>query len=92
MCDNCFSQEFEWITVSGKGKLVTYTVISIAPAAIPSLNALCRGHCGAGKRLENSWNDTGHHARATENRHGIELGFWHMQYPSEVAAVAKILL
>ena len=31
LCDNCFSQEFEWIPVSGKGKLLTYTTIHIAP-------------------------------------------------------------
>jgi uncharacterized OB-fold protein len=31
LCDNCFSQQFTWIPVSGKGKLLTYTVIHIAP-------------------------------------------------------------
>jgi uncharacterized OB-fold protein len=31
LCDQCFSQEFEWIEVSGKGRLLTYTVIHIAP-------------------------------------------------------------
>lgn len=31
MCSTCFSQDFEWIEVPGKGKLVTYTVIHIAP-------------------------------------------------------------
>jgi len=31
LCDNCFSQEFEWTEVSGKGKLLTYTIIHIAP-------------------------------------------------------------
>jgi len=31
LCDNCFSQEFEWMEVSGKGRLLTYTVIYIAP-------------------------------------------------------------
>jgi hypothetical protein len=31
LCDNCFSQEFTWTEVSGKGKLLTYTVIHIAP-------------------------------------------------------------
>jgi len=31
MCDNCFSQDFEWLQISGKGKLVTYTVIHVAP-------------------------------------------------------------
>jgi len=31
LCDNCFSQEFEWIEVSGTGKLLTYTIIHVAP-------------------------------------------------------------
>jgi uncharacterized protein len=32
LCDNCFSKNFKWVSVSGKGKLLTYTVINIAPA------------------------------------------------------------
>jgi len=31
LCDNCFSKEFEWIEVPQKGKLLTYTVIHVAP-------------------------------------------------------------
>jgi uncharacterized protein len=31
LCDNCYSQQFEWLPISGKGKLVTYTVIHVAP-------------------------------------------------------------
>src|SRR4030066_2511732 len=31
LCDNCFSQTFEWVEVSRKGKLLSYTVIHIAP-------------------------------------------------------------
>jgi uncharacterized OB-fold protein len=30
LCDNCFSQEFTWTEISGKGKLLTYSVIHIA--------------------------------------------------------------
>jgi uncharacterized OB-fold protein len=37
LCDKCYSQEFEWINVSGKGKLLTYTIISIAPAQFQAL-------------------------------------------------------
>jgi hypothetical protein len=37
LCDNCFSQEFTWTEVSGKGKLVTYTVIHIAPQQFQAL-------------------------------------------------------
>ena len=37
LCDNCFSQQFTWIPVSGKGKLVTYTIIHIAPQQFQAL-------------------------------------------------------
>lgn len=37
LCDNCFSQQFEWMEISGKGKLVTYTVIHIAPQQFQAL-------------------------------------------------------
>ena len=31
LCDNCYSQTFTWVTAPNKGKLLTYTVINIAP-------------------------------------------------------------
>lgn len=37
LCDNCYSTDFEWLEVSGKGKLLTYTVIHIAPTAFQNL-------------------------------------------------------
>ncbi|MCW3999018.1 MAG: Zn-ribbon domain-containing OB-fold protein [Candidatus Bathyarchaeota archaeon] len=37
LCDNCYSQEFSWVEVSGKGKLLTYTVINVAPAQFQNL-------------------------------------------------------
>jgi uncharacterized protein len=37
MCDNCFGLEFEWVQISGKGKLLTYTVIHVAPAQFQNL-------------------------------------------------------
>jgi uncharacterized protein len=43
MCDNCFSQQFEWVQVSGKGKLLTYTVISIAPEQFQALTPYAVG-------------------------------------------------
>jgi len=43
MCTNCFSQQFEWIQVSGKGKLLTYTVISIAPEQFQALTPYAVG-------------------------------------------------
>jgi hypothetical protein len=43
LCDNCYSQEFEWVNVSGKGKLATYTVISIAPQQFQDLTPYAVG-------------------------------------------------
>lgn len=37
ICDNCYSQEFTWVEVSGKGKLLTYTVIHVAPPQFQAL-------------------------------------------------------
>ena len=37
LCSNCYSKEFTWVPVSGKGKLLTYTVISIAPQEFQAL-------------------------------------------------------
>jgi uncharacterized OB-fold protein len=31
LCDRCFSGEFEWTELPSKGKLLTYTVIHVAP-------------------------------------------------------------
>jgi hypothetical protein len=31
LCDKCFSKEFEWIELPKTGKLLTYTVIHVAP-------------------------------------------------------------
>jgi uncharacterized OB-fold protein len=43
LCDNCFSQEFEWVSISGKGKLLTYTVISVAPQQFQALTPYAVG-------------------------------------------------
>ena len=32
MCDNCYSKDFEWTEISPHGKLLTYTIIHIAPS------------------------------------------------------------
>lgn len=37
LCDNCYGQDFEWIELSGKGKLLTYTIIHIAPIQFQAL-------------------------------------------------------
>jgi uncharacterized OB-fold protein len=31
LCDKCFHQQFTWITIPPKGKLITYTIIHVAP-------------------------------------------------------------
>ncbi|NWF86543.1 Zn-ribbon domain-containing OB-fold protein [Candidatus Bathyarchaeota archaeon] len=31
LCSDCFSKEFEWVKLSQKGRLLTYTVIYVAP-------------------------------------------------------------
>ncbi len=31
ICNNCYNQTFTWIQISGKGILLTYTVIHVAP-------------------------------------------------------------
>jgi hypothetical protein len=37
VCDNCFSKEFEWNEVPNKAKLLTYTVIHVAPTQFQSM-------------------------------------------------------
>jgi len=37
LCDNCYSTQFEWIQISNEGKLLTYTVIHIAPTQFQEL-------------------------------------------------------
>jgi uncharacterized OB-fold protein len=37
LCGNCFSIEFEWTEIPMKGKLLTYTVIHVAPAQFQSM-------------------------------------------------------
>jgi uncharacterized OB-fold protein len=37
LCDKCYSQEFTWMEIQGKGKLLTYSVIHIAPRQFQEL-------------------------------------------------------
>ena len=37
LCDKCFHQAFTWTEISPKGKLLTYTVIHIAPPQFQDL-------------------------------------------------------
>ena len=43
LCDNCYSEQFEWLEVPGKGKLLTYTVIYVAPQQFQHLTPYAVG-------------------------------------------------
>jgi uncharacterized protein len=43
LCDNCYGQQFEWMQISGKGKLVTYTVIHVASQQFQALTPYAVG-------------------------------------------------
>ena len=43
LCDNCFSKEFEWKEIPQKGKLLTYTVIHVAPTQFQSMTPYAVG-------------------------------------------------
>ena len=36
LCDKCFNDQFTWQQISGEGKLLTYTIIHIAPLQFQS--------------------------------------------------------
>jgi hypothetical protein len=37
MCTKCFSKDFDWVKLKGKGKLLTYTVIHVSPVQFQSM-------------------------------------------------------
>lgn len=37
VCNNCYSQDFTWTEVPSKGKLLTYTIIHVAPLQFQAL-------------------------------------------------------
>ena len=43
MCTNCFSSNLEWVELEKTGKLVTYTVIHIAPKQFESIAPYAMG-------------------------------------------------
>ncbi len=43
LCSNCYSQQFIWVTISGRGKLLTYTVIHVAPQQFQALTPYAVG-------------------------------------------------
>ena len=83
LCDNCLAKEFEWVEVSGKGKLLTYTVIHVAPQQFQALTPYAVGIVQVGKGLKNSWDDSRLDAGAAQDWHGVNVGFWHMQHNAD---------
>lgn len=43
LCDDCYSKDFEWTKIPARGKLVTYTVIHIAPTQFQSMAPYAMG-------------------------------------------------
>ena len=43
LCDNCYSKDFEWTEIPARGRLITYTVIHIAPAQFQSMAPYAMG-------------------------------------------------
>ncbi|MGD6851649.1 MAG: Zn-ribbon domain-containing OB-fold protein [Candidatus Bathyarchaeia archaeon] len=43
LCSNCYSKEFMWLPVSGRGKLLTYTIIHVAPQQFQALTPYAVG-------------------------------------------------
>ena len=43
LCSNCYSKEFIWVQISGKGKLLTYTVINVATPQFQALTPYAVG-------------------------------------------------
>jgi hypothetical protein len=43
LCDSCFSKDFEWVEMPTEGKLLTYTIIHVAPAQFQSMAPYAMG-------------------------------------------------
>jgi uncharacterized OB-fold protein len=52
LCDNCYSRDFEWVEIPGKGKLLTYTIIHVAPAQFQSMAPYAVGIVQLGNGLK----------------------------------------
>jgi uncharacterized OB-fold protein len=69
LCDRCFHQQFSWLEIAGKGKLVTYTIIHVAPQQFVSMAPYAVGIV----QLENGLKLPGMITSATPLRIGMEL-------------------
>jgi len=63
VCDSCYGTDFTWEKVSGKGKILTYTIIHVAP---PQFQALVPYTVGI-VQLENGLKLPGMISGAAEN-------------------------
>lgn len=43
LCDHCFSKEFDWTAVPTRGKLLSYTIIHIAPPQFQAMAPYAMG-------------------------------------------------
>lgn len=43
LCNECFSKEFQWVEVPTTGKLLTYTIVHIAPIQFQSMAPYAMG-------------------------------------------------
>jgi hypothetical protein len=59
---------------------------------IPRTSPLYGRNCRVGEWFENPWDDSENQSGTVENRDGVNVGFWHLQLPSTMAAMATILL
>jgi uncharacterized OB-fold protein len=69
LCDRCFHQEFNWLEIAGKGKLVTYTIIHVAPEQFQAMAPYAVGIV----QLENGLKLPGMITSATQLRIGMKL-------------------
>ena len=51
LCDSCLSKEFDWTVIPKEGRLLTYTVIHIAPAQFQEMAPYAMGIVELGKDL-----------------------------------------
>jgi uncharacterized OB-fold protein len=69
ICDECYGQDFVWVEVSGKGKLLAYSIIHVAP---PQFQALAPYTVGI-VQLENGLKLPGMISGVQENKLTVDM-------------------
>ena len=85
LCDNCLGQEFEWVSVSGTGRLVTYTVIHVAPEQFQALTPYAVGIVQLEGGLKIPGMINGVTQAQDEDWHEVNVGFRFMQHNAGLA-------